>query len=304
MLEQKKTPVSLQDLLFSKTKPVVALSTTSPGTFQNDDSEELPTETTFQMDQVYDHDDGPSFFKARKQQQGTKKTVVFDIEQELEGISVMVYNEDGQGEGIDGICAFNDIQNLAGYNVEHSSLAETQKQQKQLQVESDEQSKTESSNELILKVEIKELRSKNEILTLQLARQLSDIQNQSEQVLAEGTINRQLQVENESIQRDRVHLRRIVATLENEVKRLEIELNERTVTHSRMNESMVATEQLVSQLESESTILRQVRNTDMCLSLRVLRWSCHYQSPLILLFSSHDFICHHCHSPSSSSNQS
>ena len=260
MLEQKKAaPVSLQDLLMSKQKLSTVVVAESSTNNLNDDSMELPTETTFQIDQVYDHDDSPSFFKARKQQ-GTKKTVVFDIEQELEGISVMVYNEDGQGGGIDGICAFNDIQNLAGYNVEHSSLAETQKEQKQQQqIDSNEQSNTVSSNELILKEEIKELKSKNEILTLQLARQLADIQNQSEQVLAEGTINRQLQVENESIQRDRVHLRRIVATLENEVKRLEIELNERTVTHSRMNESMVATEQLVSQLESESTILRQVR---------------------------------------------
>ena len=267
MLEQKKTPVSLQDLLMAKQKPVVteigeSMARQKPvvaeSTNLNDDSMELPTETTFQIDEVYDHDDGPSFFTARKKQ-GTKKTVVFDMEQELEGISVMVYNEDGQGGGIDGICAFNDIQNLAGYSIEHSSLAETQKEQKQLQVESEERSETISSNELVLKEEIKELRSKNEILTLQLARQLSDLQTQSEQVLAEGTNNRQLQVENESIQRDRVHLRRIVATLENEVKRLEIELNERTVTHSRMNESMVATEQLVSHLESESAILRQVR---------------------------------------------
>jgi len=260
MFEQKKVaPVSLQELLLSKNQklPVVVAESSTTDSI-NDDSMELRTETEFQIDQVYDHDDSPAFFKARKQQ-GTKKTVVFDIEQELEGISVMVYNEDGQGGGIDGICAFNDIQNLAGYNVEHSSLAETQKEQKQQQIDSDEQCKTVSSNELMLKDEIKELRSKNEILTLQLARQLADIQNQSEQILTEGTINRQLQVENESIQRDRVHLRRVVATLENEVKRLEVELNERTVTHSRMNESMVATEQLVSQLESESAILQQVR---------------------------------------------
>ena len=53
-------------------------------------------------------------------------------EDELEGISVMVYSDEGGGDGngggggIDGLCAFNDIQVLAGYHADHTSLADAQ----------------------------------------------------------------------------------------------------------------------------------------------------------------------------------
>ena len=136
-------------------------------------------------------------------------------EGELEGISVLVYSEDGDGSGssgIDGLCAFNDIQLLAGtYRSDPIPPADAQKTVKPTaaaapvgilraapapraavpssssSVPSMVPSAAQVAAQAALTEEVAALRAKNELLTMQMARQTEDMAALSEQVRARGT---------------------------------------------------------------------------------------------------------------------
>jgi len=138
-------------------------------------------------------------------------------EGELEGISVLVYSEEGDGSGssgIDGLCAFNDIQLLAGtymYRSDPIPPADPQKTTKSTaaaapvgilrtspapraavpssssSVPSSAPSAAQVAAQAALTEEVAALRAKNELLTMQMARQTEDMAALSEQVRARGT---------------------------------------------------------------------------------------------------------------------